>query len=384
MIESIEWEVMSNGRKDEPLWFHPRACRLPAQAAGSTPRVLMTAQEISGSDYFHPVHWTETADIGTTWSTPKPVPGFDRTAVPGTEIERGVCDVVPEYHAPTRTVLAVGHTVFYRAGVFFLPQPPRNPVYAVFDAETRNWGEVRRLEWDRRDDLSIYSSGCAQRHTLPDGHILIPLSYREHSREDAEVTTVRASFDGETCRIVETGSSLALPVKRGLLEPTIASHDGRFYLSIRAEDDRGYLSVSDDGLSWSPIRPWCWDDGEPLTMSTTQSRWLPHSDGLYLVYTRRDEHNRNVMRWRAPLYLARVDLDALQLIRETERVVVPLRGDGVNDPDDVARLGNFHTVAVTADESWVTVGESRPKAGYRGDTIIGRIRWRKPNRDLAT
>ena len=57
MIKSIDWEVMSNGRGDEPLWFHPRACRIPAASghrspasrsgASQTPRVFMTAQGIS-------------------------------------------------------------------------------------------------------------------------------------------------------------------------------------------------------------------------------------------------------------------------------------------------------------------------------------------------
>ncbi|MEZ6039608.1 MAG: hypothetical protein R3C20_03830 [Planctomycetaceae bacterium] len=42
-------------------------------------------------------------------------------------------------------------------------------------------------------------------------------------------------------------------------------------------------------------------------MSTiTQQHWLTHSDGLYLVYTRKDESNINVIRWRSPLGLPRL------------------------------------------------------------------------------
>jgi hypothetical protein len=110
-------------------------------------------------------------------------------------------------------------------------------------------------------------------------------------------------------------------------------------------------------------------------MSTTQQRWLPHAGGLYLVYTRKANKNVNVFRWRAPLYLARVDTQKLCLIRSTERVVFPLIGDGVSDPRHVARMGNFHTVAATRNESWVTVGECLPYDDWRGDLLLARIRW---------
>jgi hypothetical protein len=169
-------------------------------------------------------------------------------------------------------------------------------------------------------------------------------------------------------------------VKRGLLEPTLTSHRGRYYMTIRAEDGRGYVTVSGDGLQWPPIRPWCWDDGQPLTLSSTQQRWLVHSDGLFLVYTRQDASNLNVVRWRAPLYVARVDTEKLCLIRSTERVVFPMSGDGLHAPETVAHLGNFHTNPVTSNLSFVTVGETLPQQGFRGDTLLARIHWSRPNR----
>ena len=125
-------------------------------------------------------------------------------------------------------------------------------------------------------------------------------------------------------------------------------------MTIRAEDGRGYVAASAGGLRWEPIRAWCWDDGEPLALSTTQQRWLTHSDGLFLVYTRRSPANINVTRWRAPLYVARVDIANLTLVRASERIVLPMSGDGVNAPDTVAHLGNFHTTPVNAGISLVT------------------------------
>jgi hypothetical protein len=45
----------------------------------------------------------------------------------------------------------------------------------------------------------------------------------------------------------------------------------------------------------------------------------------------------------------------------------------------VAYSGNFHTTSVGADESWVTDGEMLPKHGFRGDLLLARIRWNRPN-----
>jgi len=167
---------------------------------------------------------------------------------------------------------------------------------------------------------------------------------------------------------------------RGLLEPSLIHYGRRFLLTLRAEDNRGYVCASEDGLSWTPKQPWAWDDGEPLTMSTTQQHWLAHSAALFLVYTRKDPSNVNVPRWRAPLWMAQVDTQTLRLLRATERIVLPLVGDGVNAPDDVAYSGNFHPVNVSPEESWVTDGEMLSKRGWKGDLLLARIRWAKPNK----
>jgi hypothetical protein len=216
--------------------------------------------------------------------------------------------------------------------------------------------------------------------TKQDGDVLIPLSFGPEGRPSRSVTTVLCSFDGRDLRIRRVGDELVNKAGRGLLEPSLVYLDGRYFLTIRAEDGRGYVSSSEDGLRWEKQRPWCWDDGEALGMSTTQQHWLPHSEGLSLVYTRKAEDNAGVMRWRAPIYIARVDRGRLRLIRETEQVVLPLIGDGKDDPKRVAGMGNFHTVAATSGESWVTVGEEFPGNGWRGDTLLARIRWGRPNR----
>jgi hypothetical protein len=285
---------------------------------------------------------------------------------------------VPQYHAKTATVLAIGHNVFYRDGKLARPQPPRWPVYVVRDQEGR-WSDLRKLPWNDARGANIYTSGCAQRLDLPTGDILLPLTFGPKAVKRS-VGTVLCSFDGKTLAVKQVGNELKGTVRRGLLEPSLAKLGDRYYMTIRAEDDRGYVTVSRDGLNWEPKTAWAWDDGEPLVMSTTQQRWLPHSDALYLVYTRRDKTNTGVMRWRAPLFVARVDPKSLRLVRSSERIVLPLKGDGVRDAKNVPRMGNFHTVAVSPGESWVTTGEANPNAKFRGDTLIARIRWKQPNR----
>lgn len=209
--------------------------------------------------------------------------------------------------------------------------------------------------------------------------MLLPMSFASQDDRPRSVASALCRFDGQRLSIHKMGNALSHPVKRGMLEPSLVRFDGRCYMTIRAEDERGYVAVSDDGLQWEPQRPWTWDDGEPLVTSTTQQHWLPHFEGLFLVYTRKDSTNEKVIRWRAPLFAAEVDLRTLRLIRASEQVVLPLSGDSVQNPKRVALLGNFHTTAAGLNQSWVTVGENRSRDDWAGDTLLARIHWRRPN-----
>jgi hypothetical protein len=378
VLGAIRSEVVHLEGAEGTTWFSARACAVPGPAGRS---VLMILQPIYGSDFFGPVHWTATADLGRTWSPPQPIPSLGRRRVTD-QIEEGVCDVVPEYHAPSRTVLAIGHNVFYRPKGFFRPQPPRWPVYVVRTADGR-WSAARRLAWDDPRGSDIYTCNCAQRSVLDNGQLLIPFSFRPQGRPDAAVATAAVAFDGRELKIVTMGPELRLNVGRGLLEPSVVRHGGRYFLTLRAEDEHGYVSASDDGLRWTPIRPWCWDDGESLVMSTTQQRWLPHGDALYLVYTRKAAENARVFRWRAPLYVAQVDGRKLCLVRATERIAMPLEGDAVGHPKDVEQFGNFHTVAADPGQSWITVGAFAPSS-FKGPLRISRVFWTQRNAEAVT
>lgn len=335
----------------------------------------MTLQPIKGSDFFGPVQWMTSDDLGRTWSAMQPAAPLGWEPVPSGGNE-GVCDVTPEFHPKTGSVLALGHNVFYKEAKFDRNQPPRWPVYAVWkDGE---WGPRRKLIWDDPRGSEIYSNNCGQRVMLPDGDVMMSFTFGVKGRPRS-VCGVRCSFDGRELIIKQTGPELTNPKGRGLLEPSLTFFQGRFFLTIRAEDNHGYVAVSDDGLNYEPKQAWMWDDGEALTMSTTQQHWLTHSEGLFLVYTRKDATNTGVMRWRAPLWVAQVDPKTLRLIRATERVVLPLMGDGVNHGDLLPMMGNFGIANVSPTESWVTDGSWCPKTGNNGELQLARIRWNRPN-----
>lgn len=381
LINTITREVVRRNRDGKGVtWFHPRACPVPGKD-GAPPTILMTLQSIGGSDYFGPVHWSETNDLGKSWSPPEAIPalGWHEMEPKFKGLKAGVCDVVPQYHPQTKTVLAMGHVVFYRGRKFSRgEQLARYPVYAVRRADG-TWSERRILQWDDPRGSFIYTNNCGQRIVLPNGDIAMSFTFGDQENF-RKVAGVLCSFDGERLKIKKVGEPLELNHKRGLLEPSITRFNGRFFMTIRAENFHGYNSVSDDGLNWSRLKEWSWEDQEPLTMSTTQQHWLTHSDGLFLVYTRKDETNTSVPRWRSPLWVARVDPEKRHLIRSTERVVLPLSADGVKDADNVALMGNFHVTNASRDESWVTVGEWLPKKQARGDLLMARIKWNKPNR----
>jgi hypothetical protein len=374
-LPDITREVIINGRKTGVSWFHPRCCKIP----GAKPRVFMTLQRITGSDVFHAVHWMTSDDAGKTWTTPIEVPGMGRVPRPDSWQE-GVCDVVPQWHPPTRTVLAMGHNVYYDArGVVVRGPEPRWPVYGVMDSAGTWVAQRAKLEWDDPRGSAIYSSNCGQRELFDNGDILVPLTFGPKGRIHRDVSSLRCSFDGRRLTVLQSGTALTLAKGRGLLEPSVIRHHGKVFLTIRAEDGRGYVAASDDGLDWREMQPWSWEDGTPLDMSTTQQHWLAHSEALHLVYTRKTEQNAAVTRWRAPLFMAQVDTASLRLRRETEQIVLPLIGDPAANPKGVALMGNFHPVNVSSLESWVTVGENTIIAGGTGDTLLARIRWKSPN-----
>lgn len=346
----------------------------------------MTTQELqlSGSDVFFALNGLHSPDLGQTWTEPVEQAPFVRTPFSfdgRDDLEITVCDFWPTWHRRTGTLLGTGHTVVYEANRVRKVRP-RGTAYAVYDPEAHAWSPWRTIEMPDDPKFGNAGAGCVQRVDLPDGDILLPIYYKPIGDTQYSVTVLRCSFDGKTLRYEEHGSEHTIPVKRGLYEPSLARFGDRFYLTMR-NDDHGYVSVSDDGLTFSQPKRWTFDDGSDLGNYNTQQHWVTHSEALFLVYTRRGAENDHVFRHRAPLFIARVDPQSLEVVRSTEQVLVPEKG---------ARLGNSGVTEVSPEETWITVTEwmqgpaphhhdPKPLIERGADNRIwlARLKWRSRN-----
>lgn len=374
---AVQPEIVLKAFDGTFCWFHPRAGIIPGGGKDGNPAVVMTMQKyfVKSSDYFSGLSVIRTDDLGKTWTEPEAQPALDWRDE-GHGITVGICDVTPGWHAPTRKLLGIGHTVRYKDEKLMANPRPRETGYASYDPSTDAWTPWKTLEMP--DDPKFYSagSGCAQWLVEPDGSLLVPIYFKPKSDDYnavMSVTVLRCSFDGDTLRFVEQGSEHTVEDPRGCGEPSITKYQGKYFMTIR-NDVRGYVTTSEDGLHYAAIQPWTFDDGEELGSYNTQQHWVTHSDGLFLAYTRRGANNDHIMRNRAPLFIAQVDPERLCVIRDTEKVLVPERG---------ATLGNFGVVTVNEHESWVTVGEGMiqeaEKRGAEGAVWATRVVWSKPN-----
>jgi hypothetical protein len=372
-------QTVRSGYDRRFCWVQTRAGVIPPDT-----RVMTTQQlRLSGSDIFYGIHDLRSDDRGLTWTGPTAQPGLDRELL-AHGIECCPCDGTPTWHAVTGRLLMTGHVALYRGNHLAPPEHyRRSTFYAVYDEPSRSWAKWRRLVTPDETRFFDAGSGCGQRVDLPGGDLLLPVYFRQRVDGGRSAAAVfRCGFDGEHMWVKAVGEPLTLDVARGLCEPSLVHYRGRYLMTLR-NDVQGYVTASSDGLQYAPIRPWTFDDGSELGNYNTQQHWLAHSDALFLVYTRRDDHNTHVFRQRAPLYMAQVDAERLCVIRDTERVVVPERG---------ARLGNFGIVDVSSAESWVVVSEwmqttppdptdCRACEQYGSDNaiLVARLLWDSPN-----
>ncbi len=377
-LYDIQLTVAREGFDGKLCWVHARAGAIPS-GVGKAPMVVMTLQklDISGSDVFYALNEMRTQNRGETWTDPEEHTSFARIPFSWRgedNLEITVCDFWPRWHPQSETLIGIGHTVVYENNRV-KPIRPRGIAYAVYDPEQHRWTNWRTVDLPDTPWFENAGAGCAQRFDLPNGDLLVPFYFKKPEGTQYSTTVMRASYDDGKIRYLEHGSELTIPAGRGLYEPSIAQFDDRFYLTMR-NDDHGYVSVSDDGLTFSEPKQWVFDDGTDLGNYNTQQHWVSHSDALFLVYTRRGADNDHVTRHRAPLFIARVDLENLHVIRSSEQVLVPEYG---------ARLGNFGVSEISESETWVTVTEwmqASPKESRTSDRVesdIDRLRNRGAN-----
>lgn len=375
----LQRDTVRSGFEGDWFWTQARPGVIPASASGGEPTIIVTTHPCAreGSDFFGTIHSFKSDDGGRTWTGPtEHAEAFAPISEPGGWTLR-VCDPVPMYHRATGSLLVTGQTVRY----LDRPSPPANrareTAWSVYDPTTHTFTPWQALTVPGEPRLEVQGAGSTQRVDLDDGTILLPV-YGKPRGDDPKAcqhaAVLRCAFDGQTLRYLEHGNLLSVPEPRGCCEPSLTRFNGRFFLTLR-NDVRGYVATSDDGLHFGEPRPWTFDDGGDLGNYNTQQHWVTHSDGLFLVYTRRGLNNDHVFRHRAPLMIARVDPERLCVLRDTERELVPERG---------ARLGNFGVADLGPSETWVMVSEWMQPVGceqYGSDNTIwiARLRWGTPN-----
>lgn len=378
---TMEHSILMQGYDGKKCWVHARPGVIPATDGQSTPTVVITSQPllISGSDVFYAINSTYSPDLGASWSPLEPQKSFERRRIDNRR-EETICDFTPAWHAASKRLLGIGQTVKYLDNKVMHVRE-RQTAYSVYDSMTNSWGAPKNLTMPDEPRFQNSGAGSVQRTDLPDGNILLPVSFKSPADTQYGVTVCLCQFDGSELTYLQHGTEMTVDVKRGLYEPSMTRFGNRFFLTLR-NDDHGYVTSSHDGLTYDKPKRWTFDDGSELGNYNTQQHWVTHSAGLFLVYTRKDANNDHVFRHRAPLFIAQVDPDKLTVIRDTEQVIVPERG---------ARLGNFGIANITPDETWVVATEWMQTWGpnhvipvdnqYGADNSIwiAKIKWSTPN-----
>ncbi len=349
-------------------WTQARTAYVPGQSPLWLTTMSRTAK-VGAHGYFD-VFLSVSRDRGMMWSAPEVIPSLRRASqADGYEVVAG--DLWPTYHPMTGTILITGKTFNFENGSKenFLREEVS---YAVIDPTTLSCSPLKTLQMPKHDHegkpILAPNAGCHQRVDQFSGEILLPIRYQKDAKRRVYTTIVaRCRFDGSTLAYVDHGSEHHIETGRGLYEPSLTAFDGEYFLTMRADDD-AYVARSDDGIHFSNHRPWTFDDGLSLGSYHTQQHWVTLGGKLYLVYTRRGANNDHIMRHRAPLFIAEVDPEKLQVRRSTERIVVP---------ENHATLGNSGVCVISDKEAWITVAEGRVSQGKReGDNnkvILARV-----------
>ncbi len=134
---------------------------------------------------------------------------------------------------------------------------------------------------------------------------------------------------------------------RGMLEPTIIeAPDGRILMVLRGSNDRKpnlpgyrwYAVSSDHARSWSPPRPWTYDNNESFHSPSSCSQLLRHSSGRICWIGNICPSNPRGNSPRYPLVVGEVDPESL-LLRKKSLLVIEDRRPG--EPEWTA-LSNFY------------------------------------------
>ena len=307
--------------------YDGKRCLVHARCCYTPDIMVATAQylDVEGCDLFSGLLMSTSKDDGKTWSEFE----FQKGLSP---IEEGDlitvgCDATPIHHKKTDKILLLGQTTEYKKGEKCPTENRRYTFYSIYDKEKNEFSEMKLIKMP--EGYERCGNGSGQSVETENGDLLIPVYYNKENEPNMYACVLRCSFDGKDMQVLEMGKSLTIHVSRGLVEPSLIYHKGTYYMTLR-NDECGMVAKSDNGLVYTDLQHWKWEDGSLLQNYNTQQHWMKLGDDLYLVYTRRGADNDHVFRHRAPLFAAKVE--NMRLVRGSEFVVVQERG---------ARLGNF-------------------------------------------
>lgn len=358
--------------------FDDEGCKVSPRVATDGKRVIVIYERLLfvGSDVINGIYQTESMDGGETFSEPERVKAFEGYTENGL---RYAYSVGMRYNKAHNMWYSMGFRTAFQGSEHYLDEngkPLHQLVFRKYDPDAHSFGETVEIGTPDGYDMVCPGSPCE----LPSGDFLNPF-YGYRKGEDRMVCFVAKYRMTEGGPVLDrVGPALDddgfdyspydfSPEKdlfgirgRGIYEPMIIENNGRYYMTIR-NDQVGLFAVSDDGFTYTDLKPWVWDDGSVLQNYNTQQHWVKLGNTLFLTYTRITPHNHHVFRNRAPIFMAQFDEEKQCLLRDSEVILVPELG---------ARLGNYNTIQADDKTAMLVVCEwmQGPK-GPRGCASYG-------------
>jgi hypothetical protein len=277
-------------------------------------KLMLIMHKILAMDNFSVPYYCFSKDGGKTWSTPleiTPLKQFAKCA-----------DFRPIVQVDDSKVGIIG-IVKGESGY--------QSVYLFYDGK---WSSVQYLPNQEAGDDRTAGAQCA---IFNNNCVIIPSFHLNKNRKFVTVTRKYAINDNKL-DFIASSNELTIDSGRGLYEPSVIDFNGKFYLTLRCDENCAFVTCSSDGLTWENPKKWYFSNGEILTTSPTQQHWMKLNGKIYLVYTRKDVDNSDCFRWRTPLFAAPVDVNNLTLNEKEEITILP-RIDYKNRP---GLYGNFN------------------------------------------
>jgi len=341
----IERTVAHEGCDWVYCWIHP----YPA-IDGDQVVLLQQLLEIGHPDCFSEKSMLRSEDGGKTWSPLLTVDGLRGYSRAGKRTQ-----FIPGIFEPMGggRFLVLVHTHTYAVTGEILDM--RSPSFScIYDIRSNRWGELKPLDLEMKKACDVYSDS----QIVQEGEDWLIPFYLRFPDERTEVyrqfnlsscviiARCRVSASGEL-KVCEKSDLLTCSVPRGFAEPALHKLNGKYFLTLR-NDETAYITASDDWRKWPAPKRLEFEGGDWLGSYNTMTKLAVLGGRLYLVYTRKGLNNDHVFRHRAPLLIAEVNPETLQVIRETEQILVPEYG---------SRLGNFSVYQTSGNSACVTVAE---------------------------